>query len=487
MGEVTDRKRFNINSTYKSKKIEGLSYGINTNFLFQSTGSAIIWHGLDEAYIPLDGDVITTSGDTYNIDPSITYIKGNNRHSLKTRYLKVINDNSTKGADAGQDNESETYYSDYQWQKNLEKYKLRVTIGTTNEIVYARSDLFNGKSNRTNNSLYTQLDKKHGRLNVSLGARYEYFKLNTKENYLIDDQLVNSFSAGRPIFRTGLNYQLAEATYVRGSWGQGYRFPSMAELFISTEVAKAIWVYPNASLRPENGWSTELGIKQGLKVGNWMGYLDVAGFLMQYDDMMEFSFGQWGESRGDTNFFGFGFKSVNVGETQISGVELSVTGQGKVINNITMNILAGYTYMKPISLSIDEVYITTNNNELTYNKSSSDPSVLKYRYQHIAKIDAELIYKKLSLGGSLRYNDFMKNIDAIFASELFAGLVPGINEARENGKDGDIIIDTRLGYQFNDMIRFGFVVNNLLNREYMSRPANMMPPRTFAMQLALKI
>ena len=32
------------------------------------------------AYIPLDDDVTTTSGDTYNIDPSITYIKGNNRH-----------------------------------------------------------------------------------------------------------------------------------------------------------------------------------------------------------------------------------------------------------------------------------------------------------------------------------------------------------------------------------------------------------------------
>jgi hypothetical protein len=145
MGEVTDRKRFNINSTYKSKKIEGLSYGVNTNFLFQSTGSAIIWNSLDEAYIPLEGDIITTSGDTYNIDPSITYIKGNNRHSLKTRYLKVINDNSTKGSDSGQDNESETYYSDYQWQKNLEEYGLRFTVGTTNEIVYARSDLFNGK------------------------------------------------------------------------------------------------------------------------------------------------------------------------------------------------------------------------------------------------------------------------------------------------------------------------------------------------------
>ena len=524
MGEVIDRKRFNINSTYKSKKIKGLSYGVNANFLFQSTGSAIIWHGLDQAYVPLDSAVTTTSGDTYNIDPSITYIKGNNRHSLKTRYLNVVNDNSTKGSDAGQDNESEIYYSDYQWQKNLEEYGLRITAGTTNEIVYARSDLFNGKSNRTNNSLYTQLDKKHGRLNISLGARYENFKLNSNKKYLIDGDSINSFSAGRPIFRTGLNYQLAKATYVRGSWGQGYRFPSMAELFISTEVAKGIWVYPNASLNPENGWSAELGIKQGVKLGSWMGYVDVAAFVMQYDDMMEFTFGKWDENQPDTilggnnsfNFYGMGFKSVNVGETQISGVELSITGQGEISDNITMSILAGYTYMHPISLSKNIVYDSyegiyaleafvdgeyqdpENISDVTYSNSSSDPSVLKYRYKHIAKIDAELVYKKVSLGGSLRYNDFMRNIDAVFTDKLInEGLgegedalppvIPGINDAREKFNDGDIIIDARLGYQLNDMIRLGIVVNNLLNREYMSRPANMMPPRTFAMQLALKI
>ena len=109
-GETTDRKRVNINSTYKSKNIEGLSYGLNGNFLFQTAGSAIIWDGYDRAYIPLDNEITTTSGDTYNIDPFITYIIGNNRHSLKTRYLKVINDNSTKGLDNNKDNESENYY-----------------------------------------------------------------------------------------------------------------------------------------------------------------------------------------------------------------------------------------------------------------------------------------------------------------------------------------------------------------------------------------
>ena len=84
----------------------------------------------------------------------------------------------------------------------------------------------------------------------------------------------------------------------------------------------------------------------------------------------------------------------------------------------------------------------------------------------------------------------MKNIDKVFTEELIGGdngLIPGINKSREQYKNGDFIIDARLGYQFNDMLRFGFVVNNLLNLEYMTRPATMMAPRTFAFQLALKI
>jgi len=487
MGEINDRKRFNINSTYRSKKIEGLSYGINANFLSQSSGSTIIWNGLDQAYIPLDSSMSTTKGDTYNIDPSITYIKGNNRHNLRTRYLKVKKNNLTDGIDVGQSNSANTYYTDYQWQKNITKYKLRITSGTTNEKVNANSDLFSGKNYKINNSLYTQLDKKWNRLNISLGARYESFRLHSEDKYFIGGDSINDFTAGKPVFRTGINYQAAEATYIRASWGQGYRFPSMAELFISTNQS-GLEIYPNPELKPESGWSSEIGIKQGVKTGKWIGYIDVAAFIMQYDDMMEFSFGKWGDGNQD-----IGFKSVNVGTTRITGAELSVSGQGKINPNLTINIIAGYTYMNPTSLDLDYEYDEFKvGNEvipLTYKNSGSDSTILKYRYKHIAKADLEIVYKGISLAGSMRYNSFMKNIDKIFTNKPVMnslGII-GINEAREKFKDGDLIIDLRAGYQMTKTARLGFIVNNLLNREYMSRPANMMPPRTFAMQLALKI
>lgn len=41
----------------------------------------------------------------------------------------------------------------------------------------------------------------------------------------------------------------------------------------------------------EKGFNAELGFKQGYKIGNFQGFVDVAGFYTQYKDMVEFQFG----------------------------------------------------------------------------------------------------------------------------------------------------------------------------------------------------
>ena len=495
-GEKTNRKRFNLNSLYKSEKIKGLSYGLNANFLFQNTASVIIWDSYDRAYIPLNGELTNTNGDTYNVDPYATFIIGNNRHTLRTRFLKVINDNSTIGDTINNVNRSKSYYSDYQWQKDLEKINLSFTMGTTNEIIFANSKIFQGSNSRRNHALYTQFDKKIGKLNISSGARYEYFSLTSEVKHVINGDSINNFAIGRPVFRAGINYELSPSTFLRSSWGQGYRFPSMAELFVTTN-ASGIEIYANPELKPERGWSSEIAIKQKLKIHKWNGFIDVAAFVMKYNDMMEFTFGQWGDPI-TMPLYGLGFKSVNIGETQISGLELSFNGQGKINNDLKINLIGGYTYMNPVALEPDKVYTEsigqlvingeTIGPELTYNNSSSDPSILKYRYQHIAKIDLEFLYQDFLFGTSLRYNDFMRNIDKIFTDEwINQELIPGINEAREKYRNGDFIIDLRVGYNIDKNSKVSLIINNLLNEEYMSRPADMRPPRTIACQLSFKI
>ena len=159
--------------------------------------------------------------------------------------------------------------------------------------------------------------------------------------------------------------------------------------------------------------------------------------------MMEFTFGKWGDIINyvvDTDpnsptyqdvleYNGLGFKSLNVGKTQISGFEFSMNGKGNITKDLSINLLAGYTYIHPVSLDPDYVYETnvyeqTVNGQtvidsiyiedLTYNNSSSDSTILKYRYRHIAKLDAEMNYKDISIGASFRYNDYMINIDQVF-------------------------------------------------------------------------
>ncbi len=500
-GEVTDRKRFNFSLEKKDEKIKNLIYGIKGNFLFQSTGSALIWDSYKNGYVSLDDKITTTSGDVFNIDPYVKYKIGNNRHSLNTRYLHLINDNETKGSESNDDNRSRLFYTDYQWQQRFEKINLMITSGTTNEIVFAQSKIFQGKNSRSNHSLYSQIDKKFGKLNISVGARYEYFSLDSEDGHEIDGDTIYHFAEAKPVLRGGLNYQIGAGTFIRSSWGQGYRFPSMAELFVTTNVSD-IEIFPNPTLKSEKGWSSELGIKQAFKIGGFKSFFDIAAFVMRYDDMMEFTFGQWGEPEFDengntSNFFGLGFKSVNVGKTQISGIELSISGQGKINNLTKINFIGGYTYMNPISLKPNKSYANDfYGNPITYKNSSSDSTILKYRYKNVAKLDVELNRDKFSIGSSVRYNDFMSNIDYIFTTEIINNgdpnfgvdaLIPGINESREKFKNGDIIFDMRIGYQIDEISKIGFVVNNLFNREYMSRPANLMPPRTFAFQLSLKI
>ena len=73
---------------------------------------------------------------------------------------------------------------------------------------------------------------------------------------------------------------------------------------------------------------------------------------MKYENMMEFSFAQWG-TEYDIHIL-LGFKTVNIGKTQIDGIETELNSYN-FNDNIKSNISIGYTYMNPISLSPDLV------------------------------------------------------------------------------------------------------------------------------------
>ena len=58
-------------------------------------------------------------------------------------------------------------------------------------------------------------------------------------------------------------------------------------------------IFPNNNIQPEYGWSAELGLKQGFKINNFKGYIDLSGFVTRYQDMIEFMFGFYNTDGSD--------------------------------------------------------------------------------------------------------------------------------------------------------------------------------------------
>ena len=475
-GEVDNRNRFNVKTQFYPAKVKGLTWGINASALYSEGGDALLWWDFDHAYIPRDSSATSTTGWDYYIDPFVQYRHGRGKHTLRGRIMDI--NNNAKTETVNYENYSTYYYSEYQYQHFLSN-NLWVTFGMVGALGYSQSAVFDGYHETQNGATFIQVDKKFKRLSLSGGFRYEAFKLDNR-----------NFS--KPVFRAGANYQLAKATFLRASYGGGYRFPSMAEVFTATSVGST-GVYPNHELLPESGWTAEIGVKQGFQISDsWKGLFDFSGFINHFDNMTEFSFGLWGNS---SNFFdNIGFKSLNVGPTEITGLEATITSTGK-IGAFDLRLLMGYAFTNPIALQPDAVYASYTQpggatEDITFVSTSSDPTnnVLKYRYKHLLRFDALLEFKGIGLGSSIRFNSYMQNIDKIFEETIGQGpnaleFFPGVKDSREINKNGDLIFDARVYYNINKNWRVSVIVDNLTNREVVQRPSQLGPPRKFTLQV----
>lgn len=500
-GETEDRGRISGSLFFRSDRFKRLKYGLGYNIQLQKTANFIIWESDSLAYIPGGGadlndpasTLTVNTGTTVNIDPYVKfYDKRNNLHSLKTRYYYIDRTNLTNAA---QSTTSAIIYGDYQFQRKWGESAV-LTSGITGIRTDVKSNLF-GDHFSNNYAVYTQFEKSFfDKLHITGGVRFEYFEqdnLRGDTDFSFSKDTAAATIPVYPVFRFGTHYQLFKYTHLRASFGQGIRYPSVAERYTQTSVG-ALNIFPNYDLRPETGWAAELGIKQVVRIGkNWKGLVDVAGFINQYDNMMEFAFGAFIPDTNSSlslnpeawNYIGnyFGFQAQNAEKARIAGIEFSFNSQGK-IGNVELNTLMGYTYMDPVSLNRDSAYVATF--------SDSNSTLLKYRFRHLVKADIEATWKKISVGISARYNSFMENVDRTFVEGItvtdgtVVEILPGLDDYRARNNKGSLVFDARIGYTFLEHYRVGFVVNNVLNNEYDTRPGDIQPPRSYVLQLQLK-
>lgn len=478
--DVANRSgRINFNYRYRSAKVDGLSAGLNGNIMTGHTNFSLVW-GNDSSgiYRAFPGTMTITDFTAFYLDPYVSYMTQNGfRHSLRGRWYQTDNKNSND-----QSNFANIYLANYEFSKSFHRLSgINLTGGLYYSDIHSEAPLYSsgGSPNNKlrNRAGYLQLSQKFFKLlNVVAGMRAEYFRMNSGEEVV------------EPVFRAGMNMEIGKATYLRTSYGQGYRYPTIAERYIVTSTG-GIYVFPNPQIQPESSWNAEAGIKQGFKVGSLMGFLDLAAFQQEYHNTIEYIYAIWAPDSA-------GFKFVNTGDSRVKGLEASVMGGGNIFRNLELKMLLGYTYIKPQTLNPNQVFAIDSAEasggvatELAYSNTSTDTSdhILKYRFRHLVKADIELTYRSISVGGSARYYSFMENIDKTFYDLDNTVLPTGIIEYREENNSGTLVFDARVSYTYKKKYSIAIIANNLTNLEYSLRPLKIEAPRTVFLQLTASL
>ncbi len=461
-GDYQNRIRGNVGLSYRSKKIQGLVGGLAISAMYVDQSDFLLWLDADSgAYRQNPESMTPLTGYRYNIDPSLEYSSSKgNKHSLKTRLYSV--DNSTTNAD--RNSASRLWYAEYRYLKRFQG-QTRWTSGLSFSRSKVIANLFDDHAG-TNSALYSQVDANvFKRLKLSTGVRWE---INT-----LDDEFYYSL----PVLRAGLNYQAGKSTFLRTSLGQGYRFPSIAEKYTDTNIG-ALKIFPNPDLDPERGWSAEIGLRQGMAFGNWIGYTDMALFWTEYKDMIEFTFGVYPPNPDDIpTFDDVGFKAQNIGSARINGFDSNLSLSGPA-GPAELRFSGGYTYMNPVDPSLlDSAEVV-----------AEDGQVLKYRRRHLLKLDLEAGVWKIFAGANFQYYSSMINIDEVFLDPLTGNLLlPGFPDYWEENDTNYTLLDFRLGWNINAMIRITAILRNAFNVEYLGRPGDIGQPRNISLQLRLEL
>lgn len=478
----SQKYRFNFSIKKHSKKHQGLNYGINGNLMQYAAPMTLAW--LDDSvgfYRAYPGAVYLQDQFIFYLDPFLNIYSGSGtRHSIKARVLHNGSDMTNN-----QSVNSTLIYTDYHFKRSYEFIKGFELVGglswtqsmVTADIYKASGSAYN---NQFNISAYVQAENKFKDIiNTSVGVRGEYFQLN------------DTISALKPIVRAGINFKLYPGTFLRLSYGQGYRFPSITERYIKTS-AGSFAVFDNPSLQPESSWNIELGLKQILKFRNYFGYLDGAAFIQEYSNTIEYLFGFW-----EPSFAIAGFKFLNTGKSRVSGIDISATGTTKFSQNSGIRSMIGYNYILPKTLEPDYVFARdARNTEYSYVTTSIDPSenILKYRFLHTLKGDLEFYTKVFSIGYTIKYFSKIVNLDKAIADFENATIGTGgtiqpilYMDYFYNHNNGNIIMDLRISFEFAQQHKISLISNNLLNRWYSLRPLKAEQMRTIMLQYVLNL
>ncbi len=506
--------RVNYRLKWLSKRNSKLSWGFAGNLMYNKDYEFFYWQNdRDGAYKAAAANSFENIRIT--IDPFVTiYDKKNNRHEIKTRTYFNRPSFNTKTI---------LENINYQFSKNYTTKNLTVIAGLDEQVLWINVPAFADGGKKKANILagFMQLEKKYKRLTLVGGVRFEYFayqKLSgvTGAEFKDKNGKLKFYLPGQ--WRAGLNYQAAKNTFIRFNIGQAYRFPSFAERFVDERVGNTdnhytivenhpirdtfytttrdsvyttstLGILPNSNLKPEYGWTSEIGFQQkfGSKNNNhYRGMFDGAFFWQEYKNIIEpTSKGSVPESNAIINL-----SFQNIVRARIAGWDLSLKNELDYgAHKASFNV--GYTYSLPAALNTNSIYGFENvGSYLKYlfkystRQFGSDTAeqILKYRNRHLLTLDFEYTYKNMfTLGLDARYYSKIENFDKIFIA------IPGIADfISYSSKKGYFVLNTRTFVTVKKKHTVGLIIDNILNTEYWLRAGKLEQPRRITMQYRLE-
>lgn len=471
---------------------QGLTLGLNLQYLWEKSAVFVFWK--DYPYYTHEPGLNSLSEQTLNYfiaDPSLKYIsykKNVYNYQGRISYDKTVSSTGLSGW-------SLQTWNELTWNRQLTPWLHALAGGN---YQYSQSRPSNAQGNaeahqsaafaigtlRFIKSGYDSLDYK---LTITGGLRYQYERM-TGDTLQTDNayQSVGLNTMHHPLAGITVNYQLLRFTRVRASISQGVRAASINERFANISLG-GLRTNPAPTINPETGYSAEVAFTQyfGYKAekSKLSGYVDVAGFLMRFHDMIEFLI-----DIPKSSLTNLSFKAQNLTNVSIYGVEANLglkyeykKWQFAYNGGITALQAVNYDGLKELDGDSATVLVLNPPVPLGhpdfYKYIRDIPYTLKYRSKLTATQSLSISYGIFSFTTNYRYLSRMINVDKLL---LFA--IPGTYDFRNDHLDGWHLLDFIVSCTINKQHTISAHLFNALNSEYMILPGNIGEQRSVAMQ-----
>ena len=428
------RHRYSGNGKFEWEISPYQQLSISGNYMWQDRASFIYWKSLRNALQP------PTDQLNDRVESKRSYLSGSYRYVINQhQYLRINgiwyrNQFEDNTEESGNRSISNNVNGDVQFITQVKKHLL--TAGATGSTSLVESDIF---GNRWENGAAAYLQDEiswNPQLKTTFGARFDYADI---EELGSDNRLNPKF---------GIVLKPYYGTALRASFGMGFRAPSLAEAFTTTNIS-GIRVIPNTdNLKSERSISMEAGMNQ--IIGDWLVF-DISAFHNDFWDLVEPTFAKYDIQTGE-----FLIQFQNITRAQIRGFELKV--DSKFFNNF-LNMSLGYTYVDPKDLEKNEF--------------------LTFRPRHLFYGSGRINVRIFQVGMDYRYIGRYDRIDELFTDPLLRIFVPDLEKRVEAH-----IVDLRLASTFklfNQPIKLSFQANNIFQYNYVEAVGSIAPIRNFVL------